>query len=119
MRQVVPQGAKRLHQLAPTQRAPRQLDSQREEQLVEFFDAPVAPGDPPAKTALSAEPRYSRELFDRWPAPAGLSKPFVREVQDSLCGARMNTGSPTMEQLRAWNYDCYEHFVILDAYASP
>ncbi len=122
MQHAAIQGVKRLRKIAPTPRTPRQprlSRNQREDQSVEFFDAPVAGGGPPAKTALSRKPRYSKELFARWPPPAGLTKPFVKEVQDSLRGAHMTTGSPTVEQLRVWRYDCYEHYVILDAYASP
>lgn len=116
------QGLRRIRELAPKQRAsrqPRSSKKQREQPPVEFFEAPVEPADPPAKTALSAEPRYSDELFARWAPPAGLSKHFVKEVQDSLRGACMSIGSPTLEQLCDWQLECYEHYAILDAYADP
>lgn len=96
------------------------LQNQNMHQTTEaFFQAPVDHGDPPAKTAMFAEPRYSKDLFAKWPPPAHMGASASEEVQNSLNGARMTTGSPTMEQLRAWNYSCYEHYVILAAYASP
>ncbi|KAK9835288.1 hypothetical protein WJX84_008717 [Apatococcus fuscideae] len=120
--QLATRGVKRPRKLGTEQHSsgPSQTTKhQRGGEYEAFFDAPVDHGDPPAKTSMFAEPRYSKELFAKWPPPAGLRKSFVKEVQNSLNGARMTTGSPTMEQLRAWNYNCYEHYVIFAAYASP
>ena len=84
-----------------------------------LLSAPVAPENPPAMTALTAEPMYSAEWFDRWPAPVHLNKQNVAETRQSLLGARMTVHSPTLHQLIDWKYECYEHYVTFLAYASP
>ena len=122
MKRALIDRTKRLQEQASkycTSKQSNAFEKQGEARTTKLFFASVAPGDPPAKTALSSEPRYSDELFARWPPPAGFSNSFIEEVENSLRGARMGTGSPTLEQLRARKYECYEHYVILDAYLSP
>ena len=86
---------------------------------VQYHPAPVLPGQNPRFTALSAEARYSDELFDRYPPPKGWTEEDLRLIKAERRGLKMRIPSPTLDQLRSWSCECYEQFCILNAYELP
>ena len=95
--------------------------SSQAELSTKYFPSPTAPGQAPRLTALSPNPCYCDELFDKYPPPQSLgwTDEDLHLLKLDHCGIRMLRPSPTMEQLRAWGVDSYEEFCILNTYYLP
>ena len=84
-----------------------------------YYPAPTDSGQTPCNTALTPDPCFTDELFDKYPPPEDWSKEDLRLMKAQARGQKMQLPSPSLEQLQAWNLESYEQFCILTVYELP
>lgn len=89
------------------------------EKPVQYYPAPANPGQTPCETALSSEPRFTDELFEKYPPSKGWSEEDLKLIKAECRGQKMLAPSPTLEQLHSWKLESYEQFCVLNAYELP